>query len=115
MYQTPLTPDRQTFLHVSEGGVAEAVGAEGVALPPGAGGPQHQLKVVQRAAQLLVQLDGSVLRQAVRLITVGAVEPAGPALHTPGGNCLISSTANEKLLSQLVSQSETASFTSQQT
>lgn len=50
-----------TFLHVPEGGVAEAVGADGVALPLGAGRPEHQLKVIQRAAQLLVQLDGSIL------------------------------------------------------
>lgn len=73
---------RSTFLHVPEGGVAEAVGTQRVALPSGARRPQHQLKVVQRTAKLLVQLDGSVLGQAVGLIAVGAVESARLGLQT---------------------------------
>lgn len=72
----------RTLLHVSERWITEAVGAEGVALAPGPRGPQHQLKVIQWTAQLLVQLDGSVLGKAVGLITVGAVEPAGLGLET---------------------------------
>lgn len=72
---------RPTFLHVPEGRVAEAVGAQRVALAPGPGRPQHQLKVVQRAAELLVQLDGAVLGEAVGLVAVGAVEPAGLGLQ----------------------------------
>lgn len=69
-----------TFLHVPERRVAEAVRAQRVALAPRPGGPQHQLKFVQRAAQLLVQLDGSVLGETVGLVTVGTVQPAGLGL-----------------------------------
>ena len=69
-----------TFLHIPEGGVTEAIRADGVALPPRARGPEHQLKVIQRAAQLLVQLDGSVLGQAVRVVAVRAVQPTGLGL-----------------------------------
>lgn len=72
----------RTLLHVSERWVTEAVRAQGVALATGPRGPQHQLKVIQRTAQLLVQLDGSVLGKTVGLITVGAVEPAGFGLET---------------------------------
>ena len=71
-----------TFLHVPERWIAEAVGAEGVALAPGPRCPQHQLKVVQWTAELLVQLDGSILGKTVGLVTVGAVEPAGLGLQT---------------------------------
>lgn len=66
-----------TFLHVPERWVAEAVGAQRVTLAPGPRGPQHQLKVIQWTAELLVQLDGSILGKTVSLVTVGAVESAG--------------------------------------
>jgi len=69
-----------TFLHVPEGGVAAAVGTQRVALAAGPRRPQDQLKVIQGAAQLLVQLEDSVLGDAVCLVTVGAVEPAGLGL-----------------------------------
>lgn len=59
-----------TFLHVSEGRVAEAVGTQRVALPAGARCPQHQLELIQRTPELLIEFDGSVLGQTVRLITV---------------------------------------------
>lgn len=86
-----------TFLHVPEGGVTEAVGTEGVALAPGPRCPQHQLKVVQWTSELLVQLDGSILRQAVGLVTVGAVEAAGLGLHTHVGRSRITLTASSEL------------------
>lgn len=68
---------RPTFLHVSERWIAEAVRTERVALATGPRRPQHQLKVVQGTAELLVQFDGAVLRKTVGLITVGAMKPAG--------------------------------------
>lgn len=70
-----------TFFHVSERWIAEAVRAERVALATGPRRPQHQLKVIEGTAELLVQFDGSVLGKTVRLITVGAVEPAGFSLR----------------------------------
>lgn len=70
-----------TFLHVSERRIAEAVRAERVALATGPRRPQHQLKVIEGTAELLVQFDGSVLGETVGLITVGAVEPAGFSLQ----------------------------------
>lgn len=72
---------RFTFLHVSERWVAEAVWAQWVTLATGSRRPQHKLKVIQRTAELFVQLDGSVLGKTVGLITVGAVEPAGLCLQ----------------------------------
>lgn len=71
----------RTFLHIPERRVAEAVGTQRVAFAPGPGGPQDNLKVIQGTAELLVQLDGSVLGEAVGLIAVGAVEPAGLGLQ----------------------------------
>ena len=45
-----------------------AVGAQRVALAPGARRPQDQLEVVQRAAQLLVELDpGSLIKPEERM------------------------------------------------
>lgn len=61
---------RLTFLHVSERRVAEAVGTQRVSFPAGARCPQHQLKLIQRTPELLVEFDGSILGQTVRLITM---------------------------------------------
>ena len=62
-----------------------AVGAQRVALAPGARRPQDQLEVVQRAAQLLVELDGAVLGQRVGLVAVRAVQAARLGLGSVGG------------------------------
>lgn len=70
-----------TFLHVPEWRVAEAVGAQGVALSPRPWSPQHKLKVIQWTPELLVKLDGSILGKTVGLVTVRAVESAGLGLH----------------------------------
>lgn len=92
-----------TFLHVPEWRVAEAVGAQGVALAPGPWGPQHQLKVVQRTAELLVQLDGSILGKTVGLVTVGAVESAGLGLRKlTSGLSSHASSASSKARTSLV-------------
>lgn len=70
-----------TFLHVSERWITEAVWTQRVTLATGSRCPQHKLKVIQWTAELLVQLDGSILRKTVGLITVGAVKPAGLGLQ----------------------------------
>lgn len=62
-----------------------AVWTQWVAFAPGARGPQDQLKVIQWASQLLVELDGTILGEGVGLITVGAVQATWLGLWD-GGN-----------------------------
>ena len=44
-------------------------------------GPEHELEVVERTLDLLVEFDGAVLGQGVRLVTVGAVKTTRFGLH----------------------------------
>lgn len=72
----------KTFLHVPERRVAEAVRTQRVTFASGPRGPQNNLKIIQGAAELFEQLNGSILGKTVGLVTVGAVEPAGLGLQT---------------------------------
>ena len=58
------------LLHVPEGRVVVAVGAEDEALALDPGGEVEQLEVVQRAFQFLVELDVAVLGKRESLIAL---------------------------------------------
>ena len=58
-----------------KGRIVVAIRTEGITLAARPGGPGQQFKVVERALKLLVDSDVPVLRQIVRLIAMGAVEP----------------------------------------
>lgn len=51
-----------------------AVGAEREALALVAGGPRQQLEVVERTLELAIDAHRPVLRQAVRVVAVRAVQ-----------------------------------------
>ena len=49
-------------------------------------GPEHEFEVVERALELLVELDVTVLGQRVRIVTRGAMQTTGArldVLHVP--------------------------------
>lgn len=71
-----------TFFHVPEGRMVVTVWTQWIALSSGSRWPQHQLKVIQGTTQLLVEFDGTVLGEAVGVITVRAVQATWLGLET---------------------------------
>lgn len=53
-----------------------------IALSSGSRRPQHELKIIQGTTQLLVEFDGTVLGEAVGVITVRAVQATWLGLET---------------------------------